>query len=130
MRACKVSRFQTQTCDRGRQNPSVTVLAPLVVSVVQFLSKSVYALQGGSSAEYRALGSVTLGITTTFNAEGASFLTLVSPPGWYWYGPDPPSSFQGSLCGALETERSEEALVGERATDSKYVHRECQESRP
>jgi hypothetical protein len=61
------------------------------------------------------LGSVTLGMTTTFRADGASFLTLVSPPGWYWYGPAPPSCFQGSLPSALETARSEEALVGERA---------------
>jgi hypothetical protein len=60
------------------------------------------------------LGSVTLGMTTTFRAEGASFLTLVSPPGWYWYGLEPPD-FQGSLCSALETVRSDEALVGERA---------------
>lgn len=57
---------------------------------------------------------MTLGITTTFKAEGASFFTLVSPPGWYWYGLEPPD-FQGSLCSALETARSEEALVGERA---------------
>jgi hypothetical protein len=61
------------------------------------------------------LGSVTLGMTTVFRADGASFLTLVSPPGWYWYGPAPPSCFQGSLPSALETARSDEALVGERA---------------
>ena len=53
-----------------------------------------------------------MGITTTFRAEGASFLTLVSPPGWYWYGLEPPV-FQGSLCWALATVRSEEVLVGE-----------------
>jgi hypothetical protein len=110
------------TSDRAWHNLSVSVLAPLVVGIVQFLSQLIYALQVDISAECRALGSVTFGITTTFNAEGASFLTLVSPPGWYWYGPDPPSSFQGSLCGALETARSEEALVGERAADSKHVH--------
>lgn len=67
----------------------------------------------------RTLGRVTLGITTTFRAEGASFLTLVSPPGWYWYGLEPPC-FQGSLCSALETNRSDEALVGERATQVQY----------
>jgi hypothetical protein len=54
-------------------------------------------------------------MTTTLSAEGASFLTLVSPPGWYWYGPEPPLSFQGSLPEALATARSDEALVGERA---------------
>jgi len=56
-----------------------------------------------------------LGTMTTFRAEGASFLMLVSPPGWYWYGPSPPDCFHGSLCSALATARSEEALVGERA---------------
>jgi hypothetical protein len=61
------------------------------------------------------LGSVTFGMTTTLRAEGASFLMLVSPPGWYWYGPAPPSCFQGSLSAALATVRSEDALVGERA---------------
>jgi len=59
-------------------------------------------------------------MTTTFKAEGASFLTLVSPPGWYWYGPAPPSCFQGSLSVALETDRSDEALVGERAVSVSY----------
>lgn len=53
-------------------------------------------------------------MTTTFRAEGASFLTLVSPPGWYWYGLEPPD-FHGSLSLALATARSDEALVGERA---------------
>lgn len=67
------------------------------------------------------MGSVTFGMTTTFSAEGASFLMLVSPPGWYWYGPEPPSCFQGSLSVALATVRSEEALVGERA--EKCEHR-------
>lgn len=52
---------------------------------------------------------------TTFNAEGASFLELVSPPGWYWYLPSPPPSSQGLLFGAWATARSEEALVGDRA---------------
>jgi len=65
------------------------------------------------------LGSVTLGMTTTFRAEGASFLTLVSPPGWYWYGLEPPD-FQGSLCSALATVRSDEALVGERAAQVQH----------
>jgi hypothetical protein len=32
----------------------------------------------------RTLGRVTFGMTTTLRAEGASFLMLVSPPGWYW----------------------------------------------
>lgn len=55
---------------------------------------------------------------TTFSAEGASFLgALVSPPGWYWYLPSPPPSFQGSLSSALETVRSDEALVGDRAVN-------------
>jgi len=55
-------------------------------------------------------------MTTSFNAEGASFLgALKSPPGWYWYLPSPPPSSHGLLLGAWETERSEEALVGERA---------------
>jgi hypothetical protein len=61
-------------------------------------------------------GSVTLGMITTLSADGASFLgALVSPPGWYWYLPSPPSSCQGLLLGAWATDRSEEALVGERA---------------
>lgn len=68
---------------------------------------------------WHTLGRVTLGITTTLRAEGASFFTLVSPPGWYWYGLEPPV-FQGSLCSALETVRSEEALVGERAAQVQY----------
>lgn len=67
------------------------------------------------------LGSVTFGITTTFKADGASFLTLVSPPGWYWYGPAPPSCFHGSLSVAFATVRSDEALVGERAV-TELVH--------
>jgi hypothetical protein len=58
-------------------------------------------------------------MTTTFRAEGASFFTLVSPPGWYWYGLEPPC-FQGSLCSALETLRSDEALVGERAAQVQH----------
>lgn len=60
-----------------------------------------------------------MGITTTFRAEGASFLMLVSPPGWYWYGLEPPV-FQGSLCWALATVRSEEVLVGERAAQIQH----------
>ncbi|KAJ8110707.1 hypothetical protein OPT61_g6511 [Boeremia exigua] len=72
-----------------------------------------------TTEDWHTLGSVTLGITTTLRAEGASFFTLVSPPGWYWYGLEPPD-FQGSLCSALETARSEEALVGERAARVQY----------
>lgn len=63
----------------------------------------------------RTLGRVTLGMMTTFSAEGASFLVEVSPPGWYWYLPSPPPSSQGLLLGAWATLRSEEALVGDRA---------------
>jgi hypothetical protein len=44
---------------------------------------------------------------------------LVSPPGWYWYGLEPPD-FQGSLCWALATVRSEEVLVGERAAQVQH----------
>ena len=63
-------------------------------------------------------GKVTFGMMTTFNAEGASFLgALGSPPGWYWYFPEPPSSFHGSLSFAFATARSEEALVGFRAVN-------------
>jgi hypothetical protein len=72
-----------------------------------------------TTKSWHTLGSVTLGMTTTFRAEGASFLTLVSPPGWYWYGLEPPD-FQGSLCSALETVRSDEALVGERAAQVQH----------
>lgn len=72
----------------------------------------------GSTRTLDTLGRVTLGMTTTFNADGASFLgALVSPPGWYWYLPSPPPSSQGLLLGAWETDRSEEALVGDRAAD-------------
>lgn len=73
-----------------------------------------------TAKSWHTLGSVTLGTTTTFKAEGASFLTLVSPPGWYWYGLEPPPDFQGSLCSALETVRSDEALVGERAAQIQH----------
>jgi|TARA_R110002003_G_scaffold73_12_gene6904 hypothetical protein len=59
---------------------SVTVLTPLVVEIVELLIKLVGIVHTGVVG-YRALGSVTFGMTTTFNAEGASFLTLVSPPG-------------------------------------------------
>lgn len=45
---------------------------------------------------------------------------LVSPPGWYWYGPEPPS-FHGSLSVAFATVRSDEALVGERAMDNEHM---------
>lgn len=63
----------------------------------------------------RTLGKVTLGMMTVFNAEGASFLTRSSPPGWYWYLPSPPPSSQGLLLAAWATLRSEEAEVGDRA---------------
>lgn len=77
----------------------------------QFLSCFVLALECG-----RTFGRVTFGMMTTFNAEGASFLgALGSPPGWYWYFPEPPPSFQGSLSAACATVRSEEELVGDRA---------------
>jgi hypothetical protein len=84
---------------------------------MELLSHGQYRQHMGD-VEHYTLGSVTLGMTTTFRAEGASFLTLVSPPGWYWYGPEPPSCFQGSLPSALATARSDEALVGERAVVS------------
>lgn len=80
-----------------------------------------YSLIAGNQGRQLTLGRVTLGMTTTLSAEGASFLTLVSPPGWYWYGPTPPSCFQGSLPAALATARSEEALVGERACNCQHV---------
>lgn len=84
--------------------------APIGISLANACRAIVTKIAKG----WHTLGSVTLGITTTFRAEGASFFTLVSPPGWYWYGLEPPC-FQGSLCSALETDRSDEALVGERA---------------
>jgi hypothetical protein len=59
---------------------------------------------------------------TTFKADGASFLgAFGSPPGWYWYLPSPPPSFHGSLSAALETWRSDEALVGDRAARCELV---------
>lgn len=106
---------------RSKRNLLVSVLAPLVVGIVELLYK-VRMRRVSTAGEYRTFGSVTLGMTTTFNADGASFLTLVSPPGWYWYGPDPPASFHGSLPSALATARSDEALVGERAERHQYVH--------
>jgi hypothetical protein len=59
---------------------SVAVLTPLVEGIVEILIKSV-GIVHRAVVGHRALGSVTFGMTTTFNAEGASFLTLVSPPG-------------------------------------------------
>lgn len=50
---------------------------------------------------------------------------LVSPSGWYWYGLEPPD-FHGSLSLALATARSDEELVGERAT---HVQHEFDPSR-
>lgn len=62
------------------------------------------------------LGRVTLGMMTTLRADGASFFgALGSPPGWYWYLPEPPPSSHGLLLAASATRRSEEALVGDRA---------------
>jgi hypothetical protein len=115
---CKALRIVQVASDMAWRRFSVSVLAPLVVGIVELLSHSQFAVSM-VSVGCHTLGSVTFGITTTLSAEGASFLTLVSPPGWYWYGPEPPSSFQGSLPCALATLRSDEALVGERAKECK-----------
>ena len=94
----------------------VAVLAPLVVLVVERLNSVSSGTICLGVDKGRTLGKVTLGMMTTFNAEGASFLgALRSPPGWYWYLPSPPPSFQGSLFSACAIVRCEEALVGFRA---------------
>jgi hypothetical protein len=96
----------------------VAVLAPLVVLVVECLTVSDSGVLCLGIDSERTLGKVTLGMMTTFNAEGASFLgALRSPPGWYWYLPSPPPSFQGSLSSACAMVRCDEELVGFRAAE-------------
>jgi hypothetical protein len=66
--------------DTAWQRFSVSVLTPLVVGIVEFLLQNQFA-KSMASVRRHTLGRVTLGITTTLSAEGASFLMLVSPPG-------------------------------------------------
>ena len=129
-------------CQGKLVNGLVAVLAPFVEFFVQLLQavkcqqsiqidpnmtlshlcypNTLYRSIVRSIQRYKELaytfGRFTFGITTVLSADGASFRgALGSPPGWYWYFPRPPPSFQGSLLGALATGASEEEEVGERA---------------
>lgn len=93
----------------------LVVLVELVVKVlyppsVSNVSKPHLTILDSS----HTLGRLTFGMITEWSADGASFVLLVSPPGWYWYFPEVPE-FHGSEPGAIETACSDEAEVGLRA---------------
>jgi hypothetical protein len=123
-------------CSRSTssQRTLVTVLAPLVVLVVQMLSTKISLLSKvrsivrarrvrvskkkrpwNSGLHPRTLGRVTSGTITTLTALGASLGAAdLSPPGWYRYLPSVEPVSHGMPAEAIGTVFSDVDLVGVR----------------